>query len=199
MFPSLTLRRLLALPEHPAPLHDSVLLMIDLQNTYRHGVMHLDGVEPAVAEAARLLGRARAAHTPVIHVMHDGGPGSPYDVTATIGQISDEVAPAPGEPVIIKKYPSAFFQTDLDEKLRALGRADVVLAGFMTHMCVNSTARDAFNLGYKPTVVAAATATRSLPATDGDPITAPILQSASLASLGDPFALVCGMSDDIPD
>lgn len=199
MFPSLTLRRLLALSEHPAPLHDSVLLMIDLQNTYRHGVMHLDGVEPAVAEAARLLGRARAARVPVIHVMHDSGPGSPYDITATIGQISDEVAPAPGEPVIIKKHPSAFFQTDLDRHLRDLGRADLVLAGFMTHMCVNSTARDAFNLGYRPTVVAAATATRSLPGSDGDPVAAPTLQSASLAALADLFALIVGKSDDIPD
>jgi nicotinamidase-related amidase len=199
MFPSLTLRRLLALPEHPAPLHDSILIMIDCQNTYRRGVMHLDGVEPALAEAARLLARARAAHTPVIHIMHDAGPGSPYDTTTDIGRISDEVSPAPGEPVIVKKYPSAFFQTSLDSHLRMLERTDLVLAGFMTHMCVNSTARDAFNLGYKPTVVSAATATRSLPGTDGHPISAPLLQSASLATLADLFALVVGKSDDIPD
>ena len=199
MNPSLTLRRLLALPEHPAPLHESVLLMIDLQNTYRRGVMQLDGVEPAVAEAARLLARARIYHVPVIHVMHDAGPGSPYDIQAEIGQISPEVSPAPGELVIVKKYPSAFVQTGLEQSLRNHGRTDLVIAGFMTHMCVNSTARDAFNFGYRPTVVAAATATRALPGADGDPVPAPVLQSAGLAMLADLFALVVGKSDDIPD
>ena len=39
----------------------------------------------------------------------------------------------------------------------------------MTHMCVNSTARDAFNLGYRPTVVASATATRELPVSGARP------------------------------
>ncbi len=199
MFPSLTLRRLLALADHPAPLHQSVLIMIDLQNTYRHGVMHLDGVEPAIAEAARLLARARTAHVPILHVMHDGGPGSPYDTTAKIGQISDEVAPAPGEAVIVKKYPSAFFGTDLEGRLRALERKDLVLAGFMTHMCVSATARDAFNLGLTPTVVAAATTTRTLPGPDGVPVTAGNLQSAALAALADLPAIVVGKAGDIPD
>jgi nicotinamidase-related amidase len=68
-----------------------------------------------------------------------------------------------GEPVIVKNFPSSFFQTDLGTQLEAAGRSDLVLAGFMTHMCVNSTARNAFNLGYRPTIVASATATRELP------------------------------------
>ncbi|HET9172301.1 MAG TPA: isochorismatase family protein [Actinospica sp.] len=199
MSASLTLRRLLALPEHPAPLGRSALVMIDLQNTYRNGVMRLEGVEPAVAEAARLLARARGAGIPVIHVTHDAGPGSPYDTTASIGRISDEVAPLPGEPVLVKHLPSSFVGTDLDDRLRALGIEDLVLAGFMTHMCVNSTARDAFNRGYRPTVVAAATATRALPGPDGVPVSAAALQVASLAMLADLFALVVGKADDIPD
>ncbi|HTJ70926.1 MAG TPA: isochorismatase family protein [Actinospica sp.] len=199
MSESLTLRRLLALPEHPAPLGHSALVMIDLQNTYRHGVMRLEDVEPAVAEAARLLARARAADVPVFHVMHDAGPGSPYDTTAEIGRISAEVAPLPGEPVLVKHLPSSFVGTDLDARLRALGVEDLVLAGFMTHMCVNSTARDAFNRGYRPTVVAAATATRALRGPDGELVSAASLQAASLAGLADLFALVVGKADDIPD
>jgi len=199
MSPATTLRDLLGLDDQPKPLRDSALIMIDLQNTYRHGVMHLHGVEAALAEAADLLVRARAAGIPVFHVMHDAGEGSPFDVTAEIGQISEEVAPAQGEQVIVKHHPSSFFQTDLGQRLRATGRTDLVLAGFMTHMCVNSTARDAFNLGYRPTVVAAATATRALPGTDGTPVSAPQLQSAALSTLADLFALVAGKTDDIPD
>ncbi|OPX06136.1 isochorismatase family protein, partial [Mycobacterium sp. AT1] len=69
----------------------------------------------------------------------------------------------------------------------------------MTHMCVNSTARGAFNAGYAPTVVAAATATRSLPGVGGEPVTASTLQSASLAALSDLFAVVVRDGADIPD
>lgn len=100
--------------------------------------------------------------------------------------------------MVVKKYPSAFFRTDLDLLVRALGRTDVVVAGFMTHLCVSSSACDAFSLGYRPMVVAAATATRSLPGSDGDPVCAALLQSASLAALADLVALVVGKSDDIP-
>jgi len=106
-----------------------------------------------------------AAGILVFHIMHDAGEGSPYDVRAEIGQISDQVAPVPGEPVIVKNYPNSFVGTDLDARLRQAPGRELILAGFMTHMCVNSTARGAFNLGYHPTVVASATATRELPPT----------------------------------
>ena len=127
-------------------------------------------MQSAVDQAAELLDRARSAGTPVIHIMHDGGAGSPYDVHDTIGQIVDRVAPRVGEPVIVKNFPNAFTATDLDERL-APG-SNLVLAGFMTHMCVNSTARGAFSLGHHPAVVASATATRALPGTDGSVVPA---------------------------
>lgn len=173
--------------------------MIDCQNTYRQGVMQLEGVEAALAEAARLLARARTAGSPVIHIMHDAGEGSPYDVHAEIGQISDQVAPIAGELVIVKNFPNAFVGTDLDAQLSQAPGRDLILAGFMTHMCVNSTARGAFNLGYHPTVVASATATRELPGADGTAVPASALQAASLAAIGDLFGVVARGPDDIPD
>lgn len=185
-----TLRSLSGLPPEPASLSSSGLVLIDLQNTYREGVMRLEGVEPAIREAQALLERARNAGIPVFHVRHDAGPGSPYDLTAAIGQIGDEVAPREGEPVITKAYPSSFVGTDLQAQLEAAGVKDVILAGFMTHMCVNSTARSAFNLGFRPTVVASATATRALPGPDGATVPAAAVQAASLAALGDLFAVV---------
>ena len=174
-----TLRDLMGLSDQPAALRETTLIMIDCQNTYRQGIMQLDGAEAALAEAARLLARARAAGIPVFHIMHDAGEGSPYDVRAEIGQISDQVAPIPGEPVIVKNYPNSFVGTDLDTRLREVPGRELILAGFMTHMCVNSTARGAFNLGYHPTVVASATATRELPGPDNAPVPAAALQAAS--------------------
>ena len=160
-----TLRALEGMPAEPVALADSTLIMIDLQNTYTRGVMELENVQSAVDQAAELLDRARSAGTPVIHIVHDGGAGSPYDVHDAIGQIVDRVAPRAGEPVIVKNFPNAFTATDLDERL-APG-SNLVLAGFMTHMCVSSTARGAFSLGHHPAVVASTTATRALPGTDG--------------------------------
>ena len=184
-----TLRALEGMPEVPAALADSTLIMIDLQNTYTRGVMELENVQPALDEAAELLDRARSAGAPVIHIVHDGGAGSPYDVHDDIGQIVDRVAPRPGEPVVVKNFPNAFTATDLGERL-APG-SNLVLAGFMTHMCVEATARAAVDLGYKPTVVASATATRDIPDPLGSgAVSAAEVQRNALAALNDRFATV---------
>jgi nicotinamidase-related amidase len=194
-----TLRALADLPQQPARLTESTLVLIDCQNTYTGGVMELDGVQAAIEEAATLLQRARAAGVPVVHVQHDDGPGSLYDIEGESGSIVDVLAPCNGEQVVVKNYPNSFVQTDLDAVLKTSGTPNVVLAGFMTHMCVNSTARGAFNLGYAPTVVAAATATRTLPGVDGDPVPASVLQAASLAGIADLFAVVVPSAADVPD
>lgn len=194
-----TLRTLSELPSTPAPLTESTLVLIDCQNTYTQGVMELEGVQAALDEAAALLDRARSAGIPIIHVQHSDGPGSLYDIEGESGAIVTRVAPRDGEAVVTKQYPNSFVETDFDDKLKAVGASNLVIAGFMTHMCVNSTARGAFNAGYAPTVVAAATATRSLPGVGGEPVTASTLQSASLAALSDLFAVVVRDGADIPD
>lgn len=190
-----TLRDLMGLGHEPGQLANAALVMIDCQNTYREGVMQLSGVEPALLEARRVLDRARELGRPVIHIQHDAGPGTPYDVNAAIGRIADIVAPQAGETVITKHYPNSFVQTSLDEELKKLGVKQLVLAGFMTHMCVNSTARGAFNLGYAPTVVAAATATRDLPLPDGGSVPAAAVQAASIATMRDLFAAIAPNAD----
>ena len=187
---SQTLRDITGMGYNPAGLKDSALIMVDCQNTYRHGIMQLTNVEAAIKEAQKLLQMARDLNVPIIHIQHDAGVGSPYDVTAQIGQISAEVAPKNGENVIIKNYPNAFIATPLEAQLKALGIENVVLAGFMTHMCINSTARGAFNLGFKPTVVASACATRSLVGANSKTIDAQTMHEAALAAVRDLFAVV---------
>ncbi len=151
-------------------------------------------------QATSLLERYRKAGHPVIHIMHDAGAGSPYDIAAPIGQIADIVAPIEGETVIVKKFPSAFEQTELDAELKKLGVANVVYVGFMTHMCVNSTTRASFNHGYGNTVVGSATATRTIPNPEtGADMPARQLQDASLSALGDMFAVVVPNAKSIPD
>ena len=199
MTASTSLRQLSGLPAAPSRLSESALILVDAQNTYRTGVMQLSGVEPALDACASLLARARALKVPVIHIQHDAGPGTPYDIRAEIGAIADKVAPVEGEPVVVKNYPNSFLNTDLDARLKALGVKSLVVVGFMTHMCINSTGRGAFNLGYAVTVPANATATRSLAGPDGSTVPAAVLQAAALAALGDLFAVVVPDVADIPD
>jgi nicotinamidase-related amidase len=196
---SRTLRDLTGMGETPASVSNSALVLIDCQNTYREGVMQLDGVESALVECRTLLKRYRDAGRPVIHIQHDAGAGTPYDVSDRIGAIADVVAPREGEPVVVKKYPSSFEKTNLDDLLKGYGVEDLALVGFMTHVCVNSTARAAFNHGYRATVVGNATATRSLPNPSGGAISAKELHEASLAALSDIFAVVVPDAGKITD
>ncbi|MET7358136.1 isochorismatase family protein [Streptomyces sp. NPDC005562] len=182
-----TLRELNGFDQEPAKLAGSTLILIDFQNTYTRGVMELDGWEESLDAAAQLLARAREAGTRVVHVINDGGEGTPYDIRAEIGAIHPKVAPLEGEPVVVKQVPNAFVGTDLADHLTE--GQDVVIAGWMTHMCVAFTAQGAFLNGNRPTVVADATATRSLPVAGTD-IDARQVHDGALATIADLYGVV---------
>ncbi|KAB2916761.1 MAG: isochorismatase family protein [Hyphomicrobiaceae bacterium] len=175
----------------PPPLAASALVIIDAQNEYLDGKLALPGIAPAMTALARLLAKARAAGAPVVHVVHRGRAGGLFDLDGRGGAIIDAVQPAAGEAIVQKPLPNAFAQTELDATLKKLGRTQLVIAGFMTHMCVSSTARAALDLGYKATVAADAAATRDLPdPVGGGVIAADALHRAALAELADRFAIV---------
>ncbi|MFK0135202.1 isochorismatase family protein [Streptomyces rubiginosohelvolus] len=182
-----TLRELNGFDATPATLTSSTLILVDFQNTYTRGVMELDGWQPSLEAAADLLARAREAGTKVVHVINDGGEGTPYDIRAEIGQIHPAVAPAAGEPVVVKQAPNAFHGTDLGEHVPE--GQDVIIAGWMTHMCVAFTAQGAFLRGNRPTVVADACATRSLPVLGSD-LNAAQVHDGALATIGDLYGVV---------
>ncbi|RFU42038.1 isochorismatase family protein [Actinomadura logoneensis] len=197
---STTLRDMIGLDGTLPALSTSTLIMIDFQNTYTTGVMALPDADRALDAGARLLAAARAAGAPVVHVVNDGGEGTPYDIRAEIGRIESRVAARDGEPVVVKGFPNAFHETELEAVLRRLDAGpDLVLAGFMTHMCVQFTAQGAFNLGYSPTVVAEACATRPLAGPDGEPVPADALHAAALTTIGDLFGRVAARVDDLRD
>ncbi|MEU0298500.1 cysteine hydrolase family protein [Streptomyces sp. NPDC006175] len=187
--PRTTLRRLNGLDDTPAKLAGSTLVLIDYQNTYTTGVMELDGWRAALDAAAELLARARREGMKVIHVVNDGGEGTPYDIRAGIGQIHPAVAPVDGEPVVVKRAPDAFVGTDLGGHVDTAGNTDLVIAGFMTHMCVAFTAQGAFLRGNRPTVVADACATRALPVA-GTELDAHQVHYSALATVADLYGVV---------
>ncbi|WP_407527502.1 cysteine hydrolase family protein [Methylobacterium oryzisoli] len=176
----------------PPHLADAVLVVIDAQGEYAPGGgLPLYGFLAALARCTDLLEAARAAGAPVLHVAHRGRSGGLFDREGPGGAIRREAAPAPGEPVVEKTLPNAFAGTDLQEHLAALGRRELVLAGFMTHNCISSTARAGLDLGYRVTVASDATATRALPdPLGGPPLSAAEVRRAALAGLADRSALV---------
>jgi nicotinamidase-related amidase len=180
----------------PAP-DQACLVLIDLQNEYCAGPIAVAGVEAAVARAAQLLARARERGVPVFHIVHRGKAGGMFDPDGARGRIIGAVAPVAGEAVIGKTLPNAFAGTDLAARLTATGRTNVVVAGFMTHMCVSSTARAALDLGFRATVDAAACASRDLPDGRGGSIDARTIHDVALAELADRFAIVVRDGDGL--
>lgn len=176
----------------PHPLSASAVVFIDCQLEYVTGRVPLPGVASALAEGAKLLAAARDAGRPIIHVVHRGAKGGLFDPEGPRYAVAPELAPREGEAVVEKTLPNAFAKTDLADRLAALGVKSMIVAGFMTHMCVSSTVRAALDLGLGCTVVAGACATRDLPTPDGGVIAAADLHRAELAALADRFAVVVG-------
>ncbi|MFI1200563.1 isochorismatase family protein [Streptomyces sp. NPDC020883] len=194
--PTTTLRDINGLDSTPATLAQATLILVDYQNTYTRGVMELSGWQAALDNAAALLARAREAGAKVVHVIHDGGEGSAYDIREDVGRIHPRVAPVAGEPVVVKTAPDSFVGTDLGEHVDAAGNEDVVVIGFMTHMCVASTAAGAFLRGNRPTVVADACATRPL-ATAVAEVSAEQAHHGALATIGDLYGIVVPSGSDV--
>jgi nicotinamidase-related amidase len=186
-----TLLQMAGAPASPSRLSEAAFVVVDAQGEYSSGKLPLDGIGPALQRLAALLAAARNAGTPVIHIAHKGRPGSLFDREAAGGAILPEAAPVGAEPVIEKGLPNAFAGTSLQETLAAIGRRELILAGFQTHMCISSTARAALDLGYRVTVAGDACATRALPdPLGGAPVSGAELHRIALAELADRFAVV---------
>jgi nicotinamidase-related amidase len=186
-----TLLQMAGASQAPPALADAVLLVIDAQGEYRTGKLPLEGIEESLPVLAGLIARARAAGAVVIHVAHKGRAGGLFDRDAAGGAILAEAAPAAGEAVVEKPLPNAFAGTDLAQRLADIGRKELIVAGYQTHMCISSTARAALDLGYRVTVPHDACATRALPdALGGAAISGAQIHRHALAELADRFAVV---------
>lgn len=175
----------------PSAWADAVLVLVDHQREYVDGKLPLTGMPAAVAECAALLSLARQHGTPVIHVVHHGKPGGAFDPAGPFVAIIEGLTPAQGEQTVIKTLPNSFAGTDLAALLGALGRNELIVAGFQTHMCISATVRSALDHGYRVTLVAAGCATRDLPdPLGGEPFRAADLHRVTLAALNDRFATV---------
>ncbi|MFB7226284.1 cysteine hydrolase family protein [Streptomyces fimicarius] len=151
--------------EHPGGRAASALLVVDMQRALVAIAHRASGT---VAAIAGLQARARTAGAPVVFAQQQDEELEP----GTDGwRIVPELAPAPGESVVPKAAPDSFLDTELDAILRARGITEVVVTGFATEICVESTARQALSRGYDVVLVADGHTTSVRP--DSGPYAAP--------------------------
>jgi ureidoacrylate peracid hydrolase len=159
------LERIAAYNRHPLELNrgHAALLVVDMQRFF------LDPASPTytcggaaiMPNVQKMIARFRRVGRPVIFTRHVHNPdmsdagimgwwwegicreGSPES------EVHDDLAPLPGEKQILKHRYSAFYNTDLETVLRCLKIEDLVIAGLMTNLCCESTARDAYFRDYR--------------------------------------------------
>ena len=123
------------------------LLVIDMQEAaIRSGQQHdLEGV---VARVNQLAEAVRTAGGIVIFVQHDGAPGDAWEPHTAGWAISTSLEHAPSDQAVRKRTSDAFFQTELDAIMHELAPDRVLICGWATDFCVDSSVRSAVVRGY---------------------------------------------------
>lgn len=135
------------------------LIVIDLQK----GIVALplmDSPQQVIHRAGELINAFRKRQKPVVLVNVQGGapgrnelPKHHAELPSDWSDLIDEVVPQPDDWQVTKRSWGAFAHTTLDEQLRAAGVTQVVICGIATSIGVESTARQAYELGYNVCLV----------------------------------------------
>jgi maleamate amidohydrolase len=145
------------------------LLLVDLAQAYFDESCPLyAGVENELASAIRIIDAAREAGIPIVYTnvvyRPDGSDGGVFYKKVPVlenfvagnpmGAWAAGIQPADDEIVVSKQYPSAFFGTQLDSKLKDLQVDSVIIAGLTTSGCIRASCVDAMSHGFIPIIVA---------------------------------------------
>jgi nicotinamidase-related amidase len=171
------------------------LVMIDIQNDYWRPPR--EPREAFLTTAAALLDFGREQGLVVIHVQHASRkPTSDTFVPGTSGfDIHEAVAPLPHEARVVKRTPGAFFDTDLDSRLRSAGVKELVICGMQTQKCCDTTTREASARGYWPLFVTDAVETFDLVGPTGERVDRDEVGRVTYATLANGFATVLPFDD----
>lgn len=178
---------------------DTALLLIDVQrgvNDLAHwgGPTGRRNNPDAEGRMARLLDAWRTRRLPVVFTQHDSRQAvSPLKLSLPGGAFIEGLAPASRELVISKDVNSAFVGTSLELELRRRGVHRLVVAGFFTNFCVETTVRMAGNMAYDTYLVHDACATTNRVDVDGVDHDPELVHRLSVASMHGEFctALTC--------
>ncbi|RKF16225.1 isochorismatase family protein [Roseovarius spongiae] len=176
----------------------TALLVIDVQMALAHE--DAAGAERSCPGAedniALLLDGFRSIGGMVVHVHHHGtDPDDPFHPDSAGAAVQPVAAPQPGEPVVTKTGSSGFVGTPLQTILQEAGVERVILCGATANHCVESTTRNAADLGFNPVYAADAVWTYGLTGPDGVRHGAERIHSVSMATLDGELAVVKNTKD----
>lgn len=168
------------------------LIIIDIQNDYfQGGNCELVNPMEASLKAKELLEHFRKNKMPVFHVQHINlRKGATYFLPNTKGvQIHENVKPLENEIIIEKNFPNSFLETNLESELEKQNIKELVICGMMSHMCIDSTTRAAFDLGFDCILAHDACTTKDLVFLDKK-VNASEVHNSFMSALGTIFSKV---------
>jgi nicotinamidase-related amidase len=168
---------------------ESALLVVDAQkgvNVLEHwgGPTGRRNNPEAEARIGKLLSRWRAAGLPVIFTAHDSREAaSPLKLSLATGAFLSGLEPLAGETVLRKDVNSAFVGTRLEIELRRRVIHRLVIVGFFTNFCIETTVRMANNLGFDTYLGRDACATTNRIGLDGEDFDPELVHALSIANM----------------
>jgi len=165
----------------------TALIVIDVQEEYFGGALPIQAPprEGSLALITQAMDAATAAGVPVIVVRHNGQPGEgSFEPGSPTWELRPEIANRAHDALIDKQLPGSFTGTPLQEVLSARGVDHLTIAGYMTNVCCDTTARQALHMGMGASILHDAVGVPPMPAVGGGVVDPETLQRAALAPLG---------------
>ncbi len=140
----------------------TALLVIDVQNEYFDGKWPLPEGSAALERIEQAIDTSQSTGATIVYVQHAvANPDYGIFVPGSHGfALHARLHPRPGDPRIVKHYPGSFSNTELETTLRQRNIETLVISGYMTHMCCDTTAREGFQRDFRILFLSDATATR---------------------------------------
>lgn len=159
------------------------LLVIDVQREYFDGALPISYPTGHLDQILEVMDVARQSKIPIAVIRHhQPDPNSPiFRKGSEMWELHPEVAKRPYDCLIEKQLPGSFTGTDLESWLQSVSADTVTISGYMTHICCDTTARQAMHLGLKVEFLRDATGTLNIENTAGS-VTAEQMHSAILTA-----------------
>ncbi len=169
---------------------EKALIVIDLQNDYfGGGNMELVNIDATLEKTNKLIQFAREQRYKIFIIQHFAAKGASFFAPKTEGVEINKDLDIQSGIIISKNYPNSFRETKLHEELQANNIDSIIICGAMSHMCIDTTVRAGFDLGYKIELASDACATRDLEFKD-EIIKAKDVHNSFMSALGSAFCEV---------
>ncbi len=167
----------------------TALLVIDVQNTYFSGKLAVSYPPGSFENILAAMDFAAAHNIPIAVIQHGSSAMGSFQKGSEAWKLHPQVAGRKYDLLIEKDLPGSFTGTGLEAWLRGKGIEKVVIAGYMTQMCCDTTSRQAMHLGFSVEFLSDATGTLAV-SNDGGSVTAEELHRAALVTQAMRFSKV---------